>query len=53
MMLNLAFLSPGMITAILDGALPPTVNATDLAQGLPLDWAEQRRWIMGGAGQQP
>jgi site-specific DNA recombinase len=50
MMLNLAFLSPDIIAAILDGGLPPTVNATDLAQGLPLDWVEQRRWIMGGEG---
>ena len=41
---RLAFLAPDIVTAILDGRHPPTVNAAKLLKDtrLPLDWDEQR-----------
>lgn len=47
MMLNLAFLAPDLIEAALDRTLSPVLSASTIAQGLPLDWVEQRRWILG------
>jgi hypothetical protein len=40
----LAFLAPDIVTAILDGRHPPTVNAAMFLKDtrLPLDWDEQR-----------
>lgn len=45
MVLNLAFLAPEIIDAILKGEVPATLSASHLAQNLPLDWEDQRRWI--------
>ena len=41
---RLAFLAPDIVTAILDGRHPSTVNAAKLLKDtrLPLDWDEQR-----------
>jgi site-specific DNA recombinase len=39
----LAFVSPGLITAIIDGSAPVDITATELAKSLPYSWAEQRR----------
>ena len=45
MMLNLAFLAPEIIDSILKDDAPATLSASHLAQNLPLDWQDQRRWI--------
>ena len=45
MMLNLAFLAPEIIDSILKDDAPATLSASHLAQNLPLDWEDQRRWI--------
>ncbi len=45
MMLNLAFLAPGVIESILRDDLPANLSASYIAQNLPLDWEDQRRWI--------
>lgn len=45
MMLNLAFLAPDIIKEALNGTLPESLNATEIAQSLPLDWNEQRRLV--------
>ena len=42
MMLNLAFLSPVIIRAVIDGSLPRGIGASGLAD-LPMDWSEQHR----------
>ena len=39
----LAFVSPRLITAIIDGAAPAALTATALATGLPYSWAEQEQ----------
>ena len=39
----LAFVSPRLITAIIDGAAPADIVATDLAKSLPYSWGEQSR----------
>jgi hypothetical protein len=49
MMLTLAYLAPALTEAALDHRLPAGMTASALAQGLPLDWADQRRWILGTA----
>ena len=41
----LAFLSPRVIAAIIDGTAPVDLTVTGLAQGLPDSWAEQERSI--------
>jgi site-specific DNA recombinase len=41
----LAFLSPGIITAIVDGTAPADLSVTGLAQALPYSWAEQEQRI--------
>jgi len=45
MMLNLAFLAPDVIEAILIEHAPPTLSASHLAQTLPLDWEGQRKLV--------
>ena len=37
----LAFVSPRIITAIMDGTAPAGLTATALARGLPYSWTEQ------------
>ena len=39
----LAFVSPKIISAIVDGRMSPDVTVTSLARGLPHSWAEQER----------
>jgi site-specific DNA recombinase len=39
----LAFLSPRIITAIIDGTAPADLTVTGLAKALPDSWAEQER----------
>ena len=41
----LAFVSPRIIAAIVDGSLPADVTVTSLARGLPHSWAEQERGL--------
>ena len=40
--LNLAFLAPDIVEAILRGDSPPTLMQQDLQKGVPADWREQR-----------
>ena len=49
MVLNLTFLATEIIEAILKDATPATLSASHIAQKLPLDWEEQRRWIAAQA----
>ena len=45
-LVNLAFLSPPLVEAILQGRQPVSLTATRLSQlDLPLDWAEQHRLL--------
>ena len=45
-LVNLAFLSPQLIEAILQGRQPVALTATRLTElDLPLDWSEQRRLL--------
>jgi len=37
----LAFLSPRIVSALLDGAVPADLTLTQLASGLPYSWIEQ------------
>jgi hypothetical protein len=39
----LAFLSPRIVSALLDGAAPANLTVTSLARTLPYSWAEQER----------
>jgi hypothetical protein len=39
----LAFLSPRVISAILDGSAPTSITVTGLAKSLPCSWAEQEQ----------
>ena len=39
----LAFVSPRLIAAIIDGAAPADITVSDLARSLPYSWAEQKR----------
>jgi site-specific DNA recombinase len=41
----LAFLSPRIIAAIVDGTAPAGLTVTGLAKALPYSWAEQERAI--------
>ena len=41
----LAFVSPRIIAAIIDGTAPADLTVTDLAKALPCSWAEQERSI--------
>jgi hypothetical protein len=42
----LAFLSPRIIMAIVDGTAPADLTVTGLAKALPFSWAEQERAIL-------
>ena len=42
---TLAFVSPRIIAAIVDGTAPADLTVTDLAKALPCSWAEQERGI--------
>jgi site-specific DNA recombinase len=42
---SLAFLSPRIIAAIVDGTAPADLTVTGLAKALPCSWAEQERAI--------
>jgi site-specific DNA recombinase len=41
----LAFVSPRIVTAIMDGTAPATLTVTALATSLPYSWAEQEQRI--------
>ena len=41
----LAFLSPRIVAAILDGTAPASLTVTALARALPWSWAEQERRV--------
>lgn len=41
--LSLAWLAPGIVDAALDGRLPASIGATELARDLSRDWVAQRR----------
>jgi site-specific DNA recombinase len=43
LLLPLAFLSPRIVSALLDGTAPADLTITALARGLPWSWAEQER----------
>jgi site-specific DNA recombinase len=43
----LAFLSPRIVAAIIDGTAPANFTATSLARALPYSWAEQERRLTG------
>jgi site-specific DNA recombinase len=43
----LAFLSPRIVAAIIDGTAPADLTATSLARALPHSWAEQERRLTG------
>jgi hypothetical protein len=44
---RLAFVSPRIITAVIDGTAPAGLSATALASRLPYSWAEQeQRMVM-------
>ena len=43
--LNLAFLAPDIIEAILRGDSPPTLMQQELQKGVPADWREQRKLL--------
>jgi site-specific DNA recombinase len=44
-LVRLAFVSPRIITAIIDGTAPTGITATTLAAGLSYSWAEQEQRI--------
>ena len=43
----LAFLSPRIVAAIIDGSAPANLTATSLARALPFSWAEQESRLPG------
>lgn len=45
MMINLAFLAPDIIEAIVKEEAPASLSASHLSQTLPLDWDTQRKLI--------
>ena len=44
-MATLAFVSPRIVAAIVDGTAPADLTVTDLAKALPYSWAEQEQGI--------
>jgi hypothetical protein len=42
MMIQLAFLDPSIIEAVVEGRLPATIGATEIVRDLPMAWTEQR-----------
>jgi site-specific DNA recombinase len=47
LLLPLAFLSPRIVSALLDGTAPGDLTVTMLARALPASWAEQERCLTG------
>ncbi len=45
LLLPLAFVSPRILSALLDGTAPANLTATTLARALPWSWAEQERRV--------
>ena len=45
LLLQLAFVSPRIVSALLDGTAPADPTVTTLARGLPYSWAEQERRV--------
>jgi site-specific DNA recombinase len=45
LLIPLAFVSPRIVSALLDGIAPAGLTVTTLARGLPYSWAEQERLI--------
>ena len=43
----LAFLSPRIVAAIIDGTAPANLTVTSLARALPYSWAEQESRLTG------
>ncbi len=41
--MRMAFLSPALTEAILDGRQPPSLTIEAILSGIPADWAEQQR----------
>ncbi|MEN8174234.1 MAG: hypothetical protein ABFS23_00635 [Pseudomonadota bacterium] len=41
----MAYLAPDIIVAIIEGGTPPACCFENLKQGVPTDWAEQRRLL--------
>jgi hypothetical protein len=44
----LTLLAPEIVEAVLDGRLPKGVRLEELVRPLSVDWAEQRRMLLGG-----
>jgi hypothetical protein len=47
LLVPLAFVSPRILSAVLDGTAPANLTVTSLARALPYSWAEQERRLMG------
>ncbi|MBL8569382.1 MAG: hypothetical protein JNK84_09875 [Phreatobacter sp.] len=45
MMIQLAFLDPQIVEAVVDGRLPDSIGATEIVTDLPMAWHEQRRLL--------
>ena len=45
LLVPLAFLSPRIVSALLDGTAPADLTVTKLARALPHSWAEQERHV--------
>jgi site-specific DNA recombinase len=45
MMIQLAFLDPQIVEAVVDGRLPASIGATEIVTDLPMAWHEQRRLL--------
>jgi hypothetical protein len=43
LLVPLAFVSPRIVSGLLDGTAPAALTTTALARGLPWSWAEQER----------
>jgi len=44
---RLAYLSPAIVEAILDGQFPTHLTMKDLMEPFPMDWTEQREHFFG------
>ena len=49
--LRLAYLSPTIVEAILDGKYPAHLTMKDLMEPFPMDWERQREHFFGSAVQ--
>lgn len=45
MMIQLAFLDPKIVEAVVDGRLPESIGATEIVRDLPMVWHEQRQLL--------